>query len=302
MAANDVLFTFDELVRRVAPQVDIAGRRWKVVRHRHNDSRVPDLIELFHLDRDAFNYYQSDQGSDIFGACDGIFSFLGLPGGLGLFVGGYRVKGARPQEHPPLDEVPHALRKAYEGWREESTDPFVRYQLERDPCFEPLELRAVIDWGKGALAWHQWKLAKPVVELRNPHAMQVCPAYKDIDVSVAKLRYLFRHEEANRSWRERLSAVGGIYLLTDHANARLYVGQAGGGGGFWGRWSAYADQKTGNVAVDPAFASGELRPETTNLSILEVVPRGAMNKARLDELESRWKVRLCSRVTGYNRN
>jgi hypothetical protein len=40
-----------------------------------------------------------------------------------------------------------------------------------------------------------------------------------------------RHEEANPSWRDKLSAVGGIYLLTDRAHGRLYVGQAGGEAG-----------------------------------------------------------------------
>ena len=272
------------------------------MRHLHNDKHVPDLVELFHLDREAFRFYQSEQDTDIFGACDGIFSFLGLPGRLALFVGGYLVQGGGLSPNVPIEEVPRALRAAHEHWRKRSTEDVFRYNLVPDERFAPLELRAVIDWGQGALAWHQWKLDKPVVELRDPHALMECPAFNDIDVSLAKLTYLFCHEEANRSWRDQLSAVGGIYLLTDKASGRLYVGQAGGSGGFWGRWQAYAAGRTGNVGLDPAFDSGELHPESTSLSILEVVPRGAMNKKRLDELESRWKTRLCSRATGFNRN
>jgi len=38
------------------------------------------------------------------------------------------------------------------------------------------------------------------------------------------------------------------------------------------------------------------------MSILEIVPRTAANKKRIARLESRWKVRLCSRHGGYNRN
>jgi hypothetical protein len=54
--------------------------------------------------------------------------------------------------------------------------------------------------------------------------------------------------------------------------------------------------------LDPAFHAGELRPESTTLSIREITPRGASAKAILDQLEARWKERLCTRTAGYNRN
>jgi hypothetical protein len=69
--------------------------------------------------------------------------------------------------------------------------------------------------------------------------------YREIDLTLAKLAFLTCNEEANPSWRDKLSAVGGIYLLTDRASDRLYVGQAGGEAGFWGRWKEYAEQRTG---------------------------------------------------------
>ncbi|XXY54757.1 hypothetical protein WME91_26855 [Sorangium sp. So ce269] len=119
------------------------------------------------------------------------------------------------------------------------------YDLVRDPRFVALEMRVVVDWGPGVLSWHQWALDKPVVELKDPNSLGPCPDYRDIDLSLAKLAFSTRHEEANPSWRDKLLAVGGIYLLTDRARGRLYVGQAGGETGFWGRWRAYADQRTG---------------------------------------------------------
>jgi hypothetical protein len=176
------------------------------------------------------------------------------------------------------------------------------YELERDDRFARLEMRVVVDWGVGTLAWHQWDHDKAVVELRDPSSLGPCPEYRDIDVSLAKLSFLMRHEEANASWRDRLSAVGGIYLLTDHVRDRLYVGQAGGEAGLWGRWRAYAERASGNVAVDAAFEAGDLRPESTTLSVLEVVPKAATAKALLDRLETRWKERLRARTAGYNRN
>lgn len=296
------LITFAELVARVCPTLESIDK-WKAVRHLDNRPGIPDLVELFHLDREALEFYQAEQGKDIFGACDGIFSFLGLPGRRALFIGAYQVRGSRKTAVPDPSIVPVALRGMYEAARRD--DPDVEryyYDLVRDPRFAALEMRVVVDWGPGALSWHQWALDKPVVELRDPNSLGPCPDYREVDVSLAKLAFLIRHEEANPSWRDKLSAVGGIYLLTDRTRARLYVGQAGGETGFWGRWKAYAEQRTGNVAIDPAFNTGELRPESTTLSILEVVPRGASAKVLLDRLEVRWKERLCTRTAGYNRN
>ena len=296
------LFTFADLVARVCPALEGIDK-WKAVRHLDNRPDVPDLVEMFHIDREALEFYQAEQSKDIFGACDGIFSFLGLPGRRALFVGAYQVRGSRTATVLDPSTVPVALRGMYEAARRDEPD-VVRYyyNLVRDPRFAALEMRVVVDWGLGALSWHQWGLEKPVVELRDPNALGPCPDYREIDLSLAKLVFLTRHEEANPSWRDKLSAVGGIYLLSDRAHDRLYVGQAGGETGFWGRWRAYAGQRTGNVAIDPAFDAGELRPESTTLSILEVVSRGASAKVVLDRLEVRWKERLRTRTVGYNRN
>ncbi len=295
------LFTFEDLVERVCVGFDRKDR-WKAVRHLDNRAGVPDLVELFHFDREALEFYQAEQGRDIFGTCEGLFSFLGLPGRRALFVGGYQVRGSKAAALD-LSTVPVALLPMYEGRSLEDLHATRHYyDLVRDPRFSALEMRVVVDWGLGALSWHQWALDKPVVELRDPNSLGPCPDFREIDLSLAKLSFLIRYEDANASWRDKLSAVGGIYLLTDRAHHRLYVGQAGGETGFWGRWKAYAEQRTGNVAIDPAFEAGDLRPETTTLSILEVVPRSATAKVTLDRLETRWKERLCTRNAGYNRN
>lgn len=251
---------------------------------------------MFCLDRNAFEMYQAEQSSDIFRDCEGLFSFLGLPGRRALFVGAYRVVGKRPRFRE--EEIPDALR---EFWSAQSGGEGVAYALERDSRFAPMEMRVVVDWGDGALAWHQWKLDKPVVELRPRGELHPCPDYRDLEVSLAVLSHIFRHESANPSWVNQLSAVGGIYLLTDQRNNKLYVGQAGGEGGFWGRWRSYAEGNTGNLRLDPAFAEGTIDPAKTTLSILEIVPRGSQAGEQLNRLEERWKRRLRSR-SDYNAN
>lgn len=294
------LFTLQQVLNLVTPE--FVGANWKAVRHVDNRELAPDLHELYYVDRAALEFYQADQSRDVFGNCEGIFSFLGLPGRRALFIGAYRIVGKADSSARPLTVVPEALRARYEAdLKANPNRQMFTYDLQRDPRFAPLEMSVVIDWGPGRL-WHQWELDKPVVELRDPHSLGPCPDYGAFDVSLAKLAYAFEHEEANVSWRERLSSVGGIYLLTCHKTDRLYVGQAGGDSGFWGRWRSYAEQKSGNVAIDPAFASGELQLDSTSIAILEPIPRGATSRSLLDERETRWKARLRSRVTGFNRN
>ncbi|WP_433931019.1 hypothetical protein AB3662_43160 [Sorangium cellulosum] len=88
------LFTFADLIVRVCP-VSEDINKWKIVRHLYSRPGVPNLVELFHLDRKALEFYQAEQAKDIFRTCDGIFSFLGLPGRRALFVGAYQARGSR---------------------------------------------------------------------------------------------------------------------------------------------------------------------------------------------------------------
>jgi hypothetical protein len=46
------------------------------------------------------------------------------------------------------------------------------------------------------------------LESRDPNSHGPSPDYLEVDVSLAKLAFLLRHEEANPSWRDKLSAVG----------------------------------------------------------------------------------------------
>ena len=49
------------------------------------------------------------------------------------------------------------------------------------------------------------------------------------------------------SWRDALSAVKGVHVITDNNTGKLYVGSASGDGGIGARWSDYA--KTGEIEL-----------------------------------------------------
>jgi hypothetical protein len=300
---SSILFSFADYVLRVCPDVG-DSTAWKVVRHMDNRPGAPDLFELTFTEagRTALEFYQAEQSKDIFGRCKGFFAFVGLRNKRALFLGAYLVRAVRRQALFTPAEVPIQLREFYRIQNTTAapgTEVFV-YELEQDKRFVDLERRVVIDWGDAAVSFHQYSLDKPVVELRDPESIGECPDYREVEVTLAQLEYIFAHEAANSSWKDRLAAVGGIYLLTNRANGKVYVGQAES---FWSRWRAYANQQTGNVDLDPAFASGELTKEDTTLSILDVVPRGTGSAEELNLRENRWKIRVGSRFPqiGYNR-
>jgi hypothetical protein len=298
---QDVLFTFDELVRRQVPDFDRGGP-WKIVRHKGGRADAPDLFQLSFTDEGmaALELYQSIQGSDIFAGYQGLFAFLGLPQKRALFLGAYRVGECTAAVQLPDEQVPLQIRALYRSWFA-SNSSNVQYKLTHDTRFDALKRRVVVDWGAGTLAWHQKNLVKPVMELRDPHSIGPCPAFREIDLHLSELAYLYENPVANAVWEARLSAVGGIYLLTHLENNRLYVGKADSSKGFWGRWEAYAKGRSGNVAIDPLFEL-DPRKDVWSMSILEVVERGPGMKKRVDDRESVWKKRLRTRTDGYNRN
>jgi hypothetical protein len=126
------------------------------------------------------------------------------------------------------------------------------------------------------------------------------PGYKLVNITIGDLEALVRH--GAESWRAALAAVKGIYVISDSATGKLYVGKADGGDGIWGRWSTYARTVHGhNVALEKEFgldATAE-RKKDLRFSVLEIAD---LNATDIDDRETHWKRVLNSRAFGYNRN
>lgn len=126
------------------------------------------------------------------------------------------------------------------------------------------------------------------------------PGYKQVDLSMSELRILVI--QMTESWRSALAAVKGIYLITDTATGKLYVGKADGTDGIWGRWCTYARTGHGhNIALKQEFGI-EATPERQmdlRFAVLEIADLSASD---IDQRESHWKRILTSRDFGYNRN
>jgi hypothetical protein len=128
------------------------------------------------------------------------------------------------------------------------------------------------------------------------------PGYKNVNLTKGQLDVVVRQNVD--SWRSALSSVKGVYLITDSATGKLYVGKADGEDGIWGRWAVYSATTHGhNVALKKEFGIEATRERQHDLrfSLLEIADLHTM-KQDIADRENHWKEILMSRLHGYNRN
>ena len=177
------------------------------------------------------------------------------------------------------------------------------YPLANRPECKDLEDRLVIDWGKGALAWHQWYSDRPAIEIRP--AGRALPPFRDylrVHLTFDDLQRLAAQPDAHRDWVAGLSAVGAVYLIVDSVTGEQYVGSATGTGGLWQRWCQYAKSgHGGNLKLRELCGRGPAHPAAFRFSILETFSRTLAREEALD-LETFFKQKLGTRAFGLNVN
>lgn len=233
--------------------------RTKLIRHNISNKEIADFVESGYLE-----IYQTIQSVSRFKNCDTVISFLGTEGTNGVLLGCYRVKGFTPCDtvvFPP-------------DFIMDFTD-CVAYNLEKTDILADLQDRLVIDWGKGAINWCQNATTeKEILEIRRPVSEIEFPGYENVVLTYEALHKIVYNRDAYKNWEHKLSAVAGVYLITDTKTGKHYVGSASGlDGGIWGRWSEYARTKHGGnkrlialIADDPNYCYN------FQYSILEVLP------------------------------
>src|SRR3972149_2473252 len=181
-----------------------------------------DIRAMAALIRDGwFELYQSLQARPVFNKCHQIVSFIGDGSCRARLLGVYRVVKHRPasKSHIPAN-------CPYQQWGVTSKH---YYNLERCPEFANLERRVVIDWGSGALAWHQYLKNKPVIEIfPKGRILEPFTDYLDFSLSYRELTELVTKAHAHRDWMASLSAVAGGYLVLGQTTGHPNVGFADG--------------------------------------------------------------------------
>lgn len=131
----------------------------------------------------------------------------------------------------------------------------------------------VIDWGKGALAWHQWLTDRTIMEIR-PRGRVLAP-FRDFLRNYCPLRILatLQRNLQRTGLVAALSAVGGIYLIVDSMTGAQYVGSAAGSGGIWRRWCDYAKTGAAAICAYMNFAEDVHGHAISRFSILETFSR-----------------------------
>lgn len=255
---------------------------------RHKDRRC-DLYSIYRNDREKFLEYQSTQKNDIFSNCKYIVSFIGEEGLLARFVGIYEIKGC-------------VVGKGTIDLYEREAPYNFKYQMEEVRGFDDLKERVIIRWSN-AISWHQW--IKNEMEI-----VEICPGlnykrftdYSELILSFEELREIVLNEY--KEWKIVLSAVKGVYLITDTNTGKLYVGSAYGESGIWGRWCDYINTNGhgGNKSLaelikkDKDYASKYFQ-----FSILMLLPKTVTADEAIAK-EQLFKRKLGTNAFGLNNN
>lgn len=247
----------------------------KLVRHK---DRKLDLYNLYRRDKDAFFAYQCQQVRDVFNGVDYIVSFVGEEGVKARFIGVYKITGVKPK------------------------DGYYNYIMEEQSGYEDLKERVLIKW-ENPISWHQWiKNEMEVLEISPGLNYKRFTDYFDLILTYRELREIVTCQYCD--WKSILSAIKGVYLITDTLTGKLYVGSAYGDEGIWGRWSEYV--KTGghgnNVSLkaltdaDPQYALHNFQ-----FSILMLLPKTVTTEMALEK-EKMYKTKLGTNAFGLNNN
>lgn len=254
----------------------LKSARVKLVRHK--DSR--EEFRYVTQDREQLLKYQAEQPKHVFKGCDYIVSFIGVERGRSILFGVFKVNGFQ------------------------QIDDYYHYDLSEVVEFDDLVNRLVIDWGKNAIAWHQWHHTqqKEVLEILPAGYIGGFPGLTNFVLAFSELQRLTANPEANYEWKHHLAAVNGIYLILDERTGQQYIGSACGKEGIWQRWNDYAKTYTGgNTQLIELLKADSEAYKYFKFSILQSLPSN-MTQRDVIAYENLYKSKLGSRANGLNAN
>ncbi|MEO0860054.1 MAG: GIY-YIG nuclease family protein [Pseudomonadota bacterium] len=234
-----------------------------------------------------FPLWQSDQRQRSFNRENVVAVIQTKRPNVWMFAGAWRVVGA-----------PVRQREAYARKVGRRAQILWFYTLQAVPKVDPLVGRLFRHYEKTARS--NYRRMETVIDAisvqsytEHPNMLPAFEGYAAVRLAMPVLTAIVQRRAPD--WQTALSAVGGVYLLTD-ADGHQYVGSATGVDGFWGRWETYA--KTGH--------GGNARLRNLNhaafhFAILETADTRADPKAILAR-EGHWKEVLGSRTCGLNAN
>lgn len=243
---------------------------------RHKDRRL-DLYGMYKSDRGAFLEYQSKQAKPVFNGVDYIISFVGEGGSLARFVGVFKVASCN------------------------FNNGSYRYDLREIEGYDDLKERVIIRWDN-PISWHQWiKNDMEVQEISPGLHYKRFTDYFDLILDFSELKEIVENQYSD--WKTILSAIKGVYLITDTNTGRLYIGSAYGEDGIWGRWSEYVSSggHGGNKSLAMLCAETDYALKYFQFSILMLLPKTVTADEAIRK-EQLFKRKLGTNSFGLNNN
>lgn len=216
-------------------------------------------------------------------SCNMVVSLIDLGASKWLFAGVYKILGCENKSEKHI---------AYSTELLEGQDDI----LGRVIVHHKRKGRASYLWGKSINKEFE------IYEIREKKlTVEEFPGYNAVLVSFAKLRIIINQNI--QSWRGALTKIKGVYLLTDTASGKLYIGSATGNYGIWDRWSSYLNNgHGGNKELKVLLHdNGDDYKNYFQFSILEIADFHVSDEYII-ERENYWKDVLQSRKFGYNSN
>lgn len=150
----------------------------------------------------------------------------------------------------------------------------------------------------------QEQLQPEIYELAPSTKLGDFPGYSNILLTHKDLQHIVENDAPE--WRQALSKVKGVYVITDTSNGKLYIGSAiGNNEGIWQRWASYANLNnlTGGNKFFEDLKSEAIDNIVDNFtySILEIFDMKTDSNYIL-ERETFWKKVLKTKEYGMNYN
>ncbi len=244
---------------------------------------------MYRTERNAFLDYQNTQSRDVFKDVDYIVSFIGENGTLARFIGVYRIVG-KERKNGKLKIGNSSFSYSF------------KYSMEEVDGYDDLKERVIIRW-ENAISWHQWiKNEMEVQEISPGFHYKRFTDYSELILDFKELQEIVI--EQYQDWKTVLSAVKGVYLITDKKTGKLYIGSAYGEDGIWGRWKEYVvtnghgGNKSLKVLLDEDW---EYASKYFQFSILMLLPKTTTAEEAIKN-EQLYKLKLGTNSFGLNNN
>ena len=263
-------------------------RKARIKLVRHKDRRI-NLYNMYRTERNAFLDYQNTQSRDVFKDVDYIVSFIGENGTLARFIGVYRIVG-KERKNGKLKIGNSSFSYSF------------KYSMEEVDGYDDLKERVIIRW-ENAISWHQWiKNEMEVQEISPGFHYKRFTDYSELILDFKELQEIVI--EQYQDWKTVLSAVKGVYLITDKKTGKLYIGSAYGEDGIWGRWKEYVvtnghgGNKSLKVLLDEDW---EYASKYFQFSILMLLPKTTTAEEAIKN-EQLYKLKLGTNSFGLSNN